>query len=115
MGGTRYASGRPGSLSWAALGVVYVAWGLTYLAIRGGVAHGPPLLLAGMRYLAAGLLLYPAGVRASRRSRGPDEQRGTGERGRQRLGLQAWLAGAVIGILLLVVGNGGVSVAETAL
>jgi drug/metabolite transporter (DMT)-like permease len=93
-----------------------VAWGLTYLAIRVGVAHVPPLLLAGMRYLAAGLLLYPAGLRASRRSAGTDEQRGVGERGRgPRLGLQAWLAGAVIGILLLVVGNGGVSVAETAL
>src|SRR5262245_13869240 len=114
MGGTRYVSGRPGSLSWAALGVVYVAWGLTYLAIRVGVAHVPPLLLAGMRYLAAGLLLYPAALRVSSRSGGPEGQRGAGERGagergrRPRLGLQAWLAGAVVGILLLVVGNGGV-------
>jgi drug/metabolite transporter (DMT)-like permease len=115
MGGTRELRGRPGSLSWAALGVVYVAWGLTYLAIRVGVAHVPPLLLAGVRYLAAGLLLYPAAVRASVRSRAPDAPAGTAGRGRPGLGLQAWLAGAVVGILLLVVGNGGVSVAETSL
>ena len=116
MGGTRELHGRPGSLSWAALGVVYVAWGLTYLAIRVGVEHVPPLLLAGVRYLAAGVLLYPAAVRASSRSRRPDAVDRAASRGRRpRPGVQAWLAGAVVGILLLVVGNGGVSVAETSL
>src|SRR5580698_11610554 len=45
--------------SWIALGIVYLVWGSTYLAIRVGVGHLPPLLLAGTRYVIAGALLYP--------------------------------------------------------
>ena len=52
-------------LSWIALGIVYVVWGSTYLAIRVGVGHVPPLLLAGIRYVIAGALLYPIASRAS--------------------------------------------------
>ena len=48
---------------WAALVVVYVVWGSTYLAIRVGVQTLPPFLLAGVRYLVAGALLYPVAVR----------------------------------------------------
>lgn len=33
---------------------VYLAWGSTYLAIRVGVAHVPPTVLAGVRFLLAG-------------------------------------------------------------
>jgi drug/metabolite transporter (DMT)-like permease len=33
---------------------VYLAWGSTYLAIRIGVAHVPPTVLAGVRFLVAG-------------------------------------------------------------
>jgi drug/metabolite transporter (DMT)-like permease len=33
---------------------VYLAWGSTYLAIRVGVAHTPPTVLAGLRFLLAG-------------------------------------------------------------
>ncbi len=33
---------------------VYVAWGSTYLAIRIGVQHVPPTVLAGVRFLLAG-------------------------------------------------------------
>jgi drug/metabolite transporter (DMT)-like permease len=44
-------------LSWIALGVVYLAWGSTYLAIRVGVGHLPPFFLAGIRYMIAGALL----------------------------------------------------------
>ena len=39
--------------------VVYVIWGSTYLAIRIGIESFPPLLLAGTRHLAVGLVLYP--------------------------------------------------------
>ncbi len=92
-------------LSWIALGVVYVVWGSTYLAIRVGVGHLPPLLFAGIRYVVAGALLYPIAVRASATRRGPDV-------GRARPGAKAWLAGAVVGILLLAGGNGGVTFAE---
>ena len=48
---------------WAALLVVYVVWGSTYLAIRVRVETIPPLLLAGIRYLIAGLILFPFAIR----------------------------------------------------
>jgi drug/metabolite transporter (DMT)-like permease len=95
-------------LSWIALGVVYLVWGSTYLAIRVGVGHLPPLLFAGTRYVIAGALLYPIARRAASGSRASAKDRA-------RPGARAWLAGAVIGILLLFAGNGGVTVAETTL
>ena len=98
------------ALSWIALGVVYVVWGSTYLAIRVGVGHLPPLLMAGARYVIAGALLYPVALRVAAGRRGS----GQGRR-RVRPGAQAWLAGAVVGVLLLFAGNGGVTVAETRL
>ena len=84
-------------------------WGSTYLAIRVGVGHLPPLLLAGTRYVIAGALLYPI---ASRASAG---RRGRGRPAAARPDARAWLACAVVGVLLLFAGNGGVSVAETTL
>ena len=41
-----------------AYAVIYFVWGSTYLAIRVGVLEMPPLLMAGVRFLIAGLLLY---------------------------------------------------------
>jgi drug/metabolite transporter (DMT)-like permease len=108
------ADTRTRVLSWIALGVVYVVWGSTYLAIRVGVGHVPPLLLAGVRYVIAGALLYPIASRASAGDRGPADGAGPAD-GRARPGARAWLACAVVGILLLFAGNGGVSVAETTL
>jgi drug/metabolite transporter (DMT)-like permease len=95
-------------LSWIALGIVYLVWGSTYLAIRVGVGHLPPLLFAGTRYVIAGALLYPFALRATTNSRGPAQDR-------TKPGARAWLAGAVIGILLLFAGNGGVTVGEKTL
>jgi drug/metabolite transporter (DMT)-like permease len=95
-------------LSWIALGVVYLVWGSTYLAIRVGVGHLPPLFLAGTRYVIAGALLYPIALRSTTRSRGSAQDRA-------KPGAKAWFAGAVIGILLLFAGNGGVTVGETTL
>jgi len=43
---------------WAALLVVYIFWGSTYLAIRYAVETIPPFLMAGTRFLVAGFLLY---------------------------------------------------------
>ena len=37
--------------------LVCTVWGSTYIAIRWGVEHLPPLLFAGVRHLVAGLLL----------------------------------------------------------
>jgi len=41
-----------------AFAIVYLVWGSTYLAIRVGVREVPPFLLAGMRFLVAGAVLY---------------------------------------------------------
>ena len=37
---------------------VYIIWGSTYLAIRFAVATMPPFLMAGVRFLIAGSILY---------------------------------------------------------
>jgi drug/metabolite transporter (DMT)-like permease len=41
-----------------AYAIIYFVWGSTYLAIRVGVLEMPPLLMAAIRFLIAGLLLY---------------------------------------------------------
>ena len=81
--------------------VVYVVWGSTYLAIRVGVETIPPLLLAGSDLIAC-LTPFPFAIRS-----GSPEARTTG-----RPRPANWLACAVVGILLLLGGNGLVSVGE---
>jgi drug/metabolite transporter (DMT)-like permease len=103
MGAMRRTQQGPSpALAWLALAVVYVVWGSTYLAIRVGVRDLPPGILAGSRYLLAGLLLYPVAVRS----------RGGRLRVTDRPRRQHWLACAGVGVLLLVMGNGGVTLAE---
>ena len=41
-----------------AFAIIYFLWGSTFLAIRVGVREVPPSLLAGMRFLVAGIVLY---------------------------------------------------------
>lgn len=41
-----------------AFAIIYFVWGSTYLAIRIGVAEVPPFLLASIRFLIAGFVLY---------------------------------------------------------
>ena len=84
---------------WTALVTVYLVWGSTYLAIRVVVDTAPPLLAMGARFLAAGLLL--AAFLVVRRGR--SALRVT----RRQLG-----GAALVGVLLLLCGNGGVAVAE---
>jgi drug/metabolite transporter (DMT)-like permease len=84
---------------WAALLIVYFVWGSTYLAIRVVVQSMPPLVAGGVRFLVAGLIL--GGVLLLR---------GAGPRFR---GSRAELGGAaLVGLLLLLLGNGGVSFGE---
>ncbi|HEX4299856.1 MAG TPA: EamA family transporter [Gammaproteobacteria bacterium] len=75
---------------------VYILWGSTYLAIRFAVASVPPLLMAGTRHLIAGLLLY-AVMRL---------------RGAPRPTRINWQSATLLGALLLLGGNGLVSMAE---
>ncbi len=84
---------------WGALVTVYVVWGSTYLAIRVVVDTAPPLLAMGARFLAAGVLL--AAFLTLRRGR--SALRVT----RRQLG-----GAALVGLLLLLCGNGGVALAE---
>lgn len=87
---------------WAALLVVWLVWGSTYLAIRVGVRTIPPFTLAAIRYLIAGAILVPIGLRS-----GPPA-----ERVRDRPGKRQWAAMLLLGALLPAGGNGVVSWAE---
>ena len=49
---------RPTWKTLLAFAIIYFVWGSTFLAIRVGVREVPPFLLAAMRFLAAGLVLY---------------------------------------------------------
>jgi drug/metabolite transporter (DMT)-like permease len=84
---------------WAALAVVYVVWGSTYLAIRVAIDTLPPFLMAATRFLIAGTVLLAASAL----------QR---DRGRERIGPAQWRAAAIVGAALLLGGNGGVVWAE---
>lgn len=49
---------RPTWKTLLAFGIIYLVWGSTYYAIRVGVREVPPFLLAAMRFLISGALLY---------------------------------------------------------
>lgn len=80
----------------AALGAVYLLWGSTYLAIRFAVETLPPFLMAGVRFVVAGAILY-----GWRRARGVPAPTGG-----------QWRAATAVGGLMLLGGNGGVVWAE---
>ena len=80
----------------AAFATVYLVWGSTYLAIRYAIVTIPPFLMAGVRFLIAGSILYTwSRLRTT-----------------ERVTAQHWRNAVVIGILLLTCGNGGVTWAE---
>jgi drug/metabolite transporter (DMT)-like permease len=81
---------------WIALLTVYILWGGTYLAIRYAVETIPPFLMAGTRFLVAGAILY-----IWRRFAG-DPAPSHGQ----------WLRASTVGLLLLLGGNGLLSLAE---
>jgi len=82
-----------------AFAAVYVIWGSTYLFIRIAVETMPPLLMAGVRFLAAGTVLLAITSRLTGAARDP-------------VGRPQWRACAITGALLLFGGNGGVSYGE---
>ena len=81
---------------WAALIVVYIVWGSTYLAIRFAVESMPPFLMAGVRFLIAGVILFVW-------------RRLTGDIRPLKI---EWRSAAIVGGLLLIGGNGNVVWAE---
>lgn len=80
----------------ACLLVVYIVWGTTYFAIKVAIQGFPPFFLVATRFLVAGALLL--GWQALR--------------GKPLPTAKQWGGAAVMGLLLLVIGNGLVSVAE---
>ena len=85
--------------AWAALLIVWVVWGSTYLAIRVAVESLPPLLMASSRFLIAGLIMFPFAVRQSRAS------------GAHWATWAQWRGCAIVGLLLLGA-NAALSFAE---
>ena len=82
---------------WAALGIVYVVWGSTYVGIKLAVRTLPPLLTAGTRFMVAGALLGLILI-VARRS--------------LRVTKRELLGASGLGIMLLGIGVGMVHVAE---
>jgi drug/metabolite transporter (DMT)-like permease len=105
---TTPGSSRAAFSAWAALLVVWVVWGSTYLAIRVADRSIPPFAMAAARYLTAGAVLYPVAWLGSRRAKAAPGSRASSR-------LAQWGGMAVVGTMLLAFGNGGVSYAEQTL
>lgn len=81
---------------WLALLALYIVWGSTYLAILFTVETIPPFLSAGVRFLVSGGILFL--WRWAAGDRMPTKRQ--------------WRSTAIVGIFLLLGGNGLVSFAE---
>ncbi|MEP6788177.1 MAG: EamA family transporter [Acidobacteriota bacterium] len=81
----------------AAFAAVYLIWGSTYLAIKYAIETMPTFLMAGVRFLVAGAILYTA----ARISPGYEKPKGV-----------HWRTAIIVGALLLVIGNGAVVLGE---
>ena len=80
-----------------AFAAVYLIWGSTYLAIRYAIETLPPFLMAGTRFLSAGAILLTWALISGESI---------------RASLSQWPRAFVLGALLLLCGNGGVTWAE---
>lgn len=96
---TSQSTRAPAWQIWTALWIVYIVWGTTYLAIRVVVETMPPLLAGGVRFLVAGSAYWLW----LRFRKGRDYM---------RVSKRQHLSSAIVGTLLLLGGNGLVSIAE---
>lgn len=76
---------------------VYILWGSTYLGIRYAIETLPPFLMAGTRFTLAGTILLSWSLLKGQRF---------------VLSASEWQKALVVGALLLLCGNGGVTWAE---
>lgn len=83
---------------WIALLLIYTVWGSTYMAIRVAVRELPPFATASLRFLVAGLVMGAIALVVDRRHGWPSARQ--------------WREYALIGVLLLAVGNALVMWAE---
>src|ERR1700682_1556674 len=81
---------RPMWKTLLAFAIIYFVWGSTFLAIRVGVREIPPFLLAAMRFLLAGLVLY--GWMIAQGERSPNGGR--------------WRSASLLAILIFVIDYG---------
>ncbi|MGH9521216.1 MAG: EamA family transporter [Terriglobales bacterium] len=81
---------RPNWKTLLAFGIIYFVWGSTFLAIRVGVREVPPFLLAAIRFVVAGLVLYVWMI-------------AQGERAPNR---REWVSVGVLAVLIFVIDYG---------
>src|SRR5881394_377087 len=79
-----------------AFAALYVIWGSTYLGIRFSIETIPPFLMAGARFVLAGMIMYAVAW-----------SQGIGESNWRN-----WRTSLIIGACLLLGGNGGVTMSE---
>lgn len=79
-----------------AFAALYVVWGSTYLGILFAIQTIPLFLMAGLRYLLAGAIMLAIAW----------------AQGTPRSTIGSWLNAAIVGACLILVGNGGLTIAE---
>src|SRR5438046_5347350 len=79
-----------------AFAALYLIWGSTYLGIRFEVEAIPPFLMAGTRFLIAGLIMYAIAW----------------SQGIGKSSWANWCSALIIGACLLLGGNGGVTISD---
>jgi drug/metabolite transporter (DMT)-like permease len=84
------------SLVIIAFAALYIIWGSTYLGIRFAIETIPPFLMAGARFLLAGLIMYAIAW----------------SQGISKSNWANWRTSLIIGACLLLGGNGGVTISE---
>jgi drug/metabolite transporter (DMT)-like permease len=85
--------GHSRRLAWIAWSTICIVWGTTYLGIKIALETIPPFLMGGLRYVAAGVILGALAV----------------IRGYRLPPAGQWGTLAVLGFLMLLIGNGGVA------
>jgi drug/metabolite transporter (DMT)-like permease len=75
---------------------LYLVWGSTYLGIRFAIETIPPFLMAGARFLLAGIIMFAIAW----------------SQGTYKSTWANWRVSLVVGACLLLAGNGGVTISE---
>ncbi len=79
-----------------AFAALYLVWGSTYLGIRFAIDSIPPFLMAGARFLLAGMIMFAIAW----------------SQGAYKSSWASWRVSLVVGACLLLAGNGGVTISE---
>jgi drug/metabolite transporter (DMT)-like permease len=79
-----------------AFAALYLVWGSTYLGIRFAIESIPPFLMAGARFLLAGIIMFAIAW----------------SQGAHKSTWANWRVSLIVGACLLLGGNGGVTIAE---